>query len=90
MDVMQTKTPLFDEIAKAMENAMSMAASAGEEAKAAVRAQADRVATELDLVRRDEFDAMKTMLLGEIAKLRAELAQSHSPTTDARASDDAG
>ena len=87
---MQTKNPIFDEIAKAMENAMSLATSAGEEAKAAFRAQADRMATEMDLVRRDEFDAMKTMLLGEIAALRAELAQSRSSTTDARPADDAG
>jgi BMFP domain-containing protein YqiC len=87
---MQTKNPLFDDIAKAMESAMSMAASAGEEAKAAVRAQADRMATELDLVRRDEFEAFKTLMLGEIAKLRAELAQTHSSTTDARPADDAG
>jgi BMFP domain-containing protein YqiC len=84
---MQTKNPFMDEIAKAVEGAMGMAQSAGEEAKAAVRAQADRMATELDLVRRDEFDALKATLMAEIAQLRAELAQSKGA---ARPVDDAG
>lgn len=87
---MQTKNPILDDIAKAMESAMSLAQSAGEEAKAAFRAQADRMAAELDLVRRDEFEAMKTMLLAEIADLRAQLAQSKSSTTEARPSQDPG
>ena len=56
---MQTKNPFLDEMAKAMEGAMSVAQAAGEEAKAAFRAQADRMAAELDLVRRDELDAVR-------------------------------
>jgi BMFP domain-containing protein YqiC len=87
---MQTKNPFMDEIAKAVEGAMGMAQSAGEEAKAAVRAQADRMATELDLVRRDEFDALKATLMAEIAQLRAELAQSKGSPGAARPVDDAG
>lgn len=87
---MQTKNPFMDEIAKAVEGAMGLAQSAGEEARAAVRAQADRVATELDLVRRDEFEALKTVLQAEIAALRAELAQMKGSTAEARPSDDAG
>jgi BMFP domain-containing protein YqiC len=87
---MQTKTPFMDEIAKAVEGAMGLAQSAGEEAKAAVRAQADRMATELDLVRRDEFEALKATLLAEIAALRGELAQSKGSKRAARPADDAG
>lgn len=87
---MQSKNPIFDDIAKAMESAMGLAQSAGEEARAAFRAQADRMAAELDLVRRDEFEAMKTMLLAEIADLRTQLAQSRSSTTDARPTQDGG
>ncbi len=87
---MQTKNPFADEIAKAVEAAMGMAQSAGDEAKAAVRAQADRMATELDLVRRDEFQALKTVLTAEIAALRTELAQMRGSTTEARPSEDAG
>ena len=71
---MQTKNPLFEEMAKAMESAVGLAQAAGEEAKTAFRAQGDRIAAELDLVRRDELDAMKAVLTAEIAGLREEIA----------------
>lgn len=67
---MQTRNPILDEFAKITTGAMGLAQAAGEEAKAAFRAQTDRVAAEMDLVRRDEFDALKA----EIAALRAEIA----------------
>ena len=68
---MQTKNPLLDEFAKLMETGMGLAQAAGEEAKTAVRAQADRMVAELDLVRRDEVEALKA----EIAALRAEVSE---------------
>jgi len=71
---MQTKNPLFEEMAKAMESAVGLAQAAGEEAKTAFRAQGDRIAAELDLVRRDELDAMRAVLTAEIAALREEIA----------------
>ncbi|CAN5335362.1 hypothetical protein BH10PSE2_BH10PSE2_29430 [soil metagenome] len=71
---MQTRNPLLDEFAKITTGAMGLAQAAGEEAKAAFRAQTDRVAAEMDLVRRDEFDALKA----EVASLRAELATQKS------------
>lgn len=67
---MQTRNPLLDELAKMSTSAMGLAQAAGEEAKTAFRAQTDRIAAEMDLVRRDEFDALKA----EVAALRAELA----------------
>ena len=67
---MQTRNPILDEFAKLSTSAMGLAQAAGEEAKAAFRAQTDRVAAEMDLVRRDEFDALKA----EVAALRAEIA----------------
>lgn len=89
---MQTKSPFFDQAAKAMEQAMGIAQTAGEEARAAFRAQADRWAADLDLVRRDEFDAMRATLQAEIAELRVQMAALHSPDASgaARPSDDAG
>ena len=68
---MQTRNPLLDEFAKLSTSAMGLAQAAGEEAKAAFRAQSDRVVAEMDLVRRDEFDVLKD----EIAALRAEIAE---------------
>ena len=67
---MQTRNPFLDEFAKLTTGAMGLAQAAGEEAKTAFRAQTDRMAADLDLVRRDEFDALKA----EIAALRAEIA----------------
>ena len=67
---MQTRNPLLDEFAKLTTGAMGLAQAAGEEAKSAWRAQADRFVAEMDLVRRDEFDVLKD----EIAALRAEIA----------------
>lgn len=66
---MQTRNPILDEFAKLTTGAMGLAQAAGEEAKAAWRAQADRFVAEMDLVRRDEFDVLKA----EIAALRAEV-----------------
>ena len=68
---MQTRNPILDEFAKLTTGAMGLAQAAGEEAKTASRAQADRIAAEMDLVRRDEFDALKA----ELASLRAEIAE---------------
>ncbi len=68
---MQTQNPFLDEFAKLTTAAMGIAQAAGEEAKAAMRAQADRLAAEFDLVRRDEHEALKA----EVAALRAELAK---------------
>ena len=87
---MQTKNPLLDEFAKAMETAMSLAQTAGEEAKAAFRAQGDRLAAELDLVRRDELDAVRDTLMAEIATLKSEVARLTTSTGSARPTDDAG
>ena len=67
---MQTQNPFLDEMAKLTTAAMGLAQAAGDEAKAAFRAQADRVAAELDLVRREDFEALKA----EVAALRAEVA----------------
>jgi BMFP domain-containing protein YqiC len=66
---MQTQNPFLDEMAKLSTAAMGLAQAAGEEAKAAFRAQADRMAAEFDLIRRDDFDALKV----EVAALRAEV-----------------
>ncbi len=67
---MQSQNPFLDELAKMTTGAMSLAQAAGEEAKAAFRAQGDRFVAEMDLVRRDELDALRA----EVAELRAAVA----------------
>lgn len=66
---MQTQNPFLDEISKLTTAAMGIAQAAGDEAKAAFRSQADRMVAELDLVRREDYDALKA----EVAALRAEI-----------------
>ena len=82
---MQTRNPILDEFAKLSTSAMGLAQAAGEEAKAAFRAQSDRVVAEMDLVRRDEFDVLKaqvTALRAEVAELQKEAAaRSKTPQT---------
>ena len=72
---MQTQNPFLDEMAKLTTAAMGLAQAAGDEAKAAFRAQADRMAAEIDLIRRDDFDALKA----EVAALRAEVEALKAP-----------
>ncbi len=66
---MQTQNPILDEIAKLSTAAMGLAQAAGEEAKAAFRSQTDRLVAEMDLVRREDYDALKA----EVAALRQEI-----------------
>jgi BMFP domain-containing protein YqiC len=67
---MQSQNPFVDELTKAATAAVGIAQAAGEEAKAAFRSGVDRMAADMDLIRRDEFEALKA----EVAALRAELA----------------
>ncbi|MGI8839869.1 MAG: accessory factor UbiK family protein [Caulobacteraceae bacterium] len=75
---MQTQNPFLDEMAKLTQAAMGLAQAAGEEAKSAFRAQTDKWAADLDLIRREEYEALKA----EVASLRAEIA-SLKPTSPA-------
>ena len=84
---MQTQNPLFDEVSKLTTAAIGLAQAAGEEAKSAFRAQVDRMAAEMDFVRRDEFEALK----GELAALREEVVRLKGNGQDqARAAQEAG
>lgn len=82
---MQTQNPFLDEFAKLTTAAMGIAQAAGDEAKAAMRAQADRLAAEFDLVRRDEYDALKA----EVAALRDEIAKLSSKPAKAKKTEQA-
>jgi BMFP domain-containing protein YqiC len=82
---MQTQNPFLDEMAKLTTAAMGLAQAAGEEAKAAFRSQADRVAAEFDLIRREDFEALKA----EVAALRAEVEALRSSAAPTAAPSDA-
>ena len=66
---MQTQNPFLDEMAKLTQAAVGIAQAAGEEARTAFRAQSDKWAADLDLIRREEFEALKA----EVASLRTQI-----------------
>ena len=57
----QTTNRFFDEIARLMNDAAGVASGVRREVDAVFRSQADRVLRELDVVKREEFDAVKDM-----------------------------
>ena len=68
---MQSQNPFLDEMAKLTQAAMGLAQAAGEEARSAVRAQSDKWAADLDLIRRDEFEALKARIDALEARIEA-------------------
>jgi BMFP domain-containing protein YqiC len=63
---------MFDDLAKLMNDAAGMAQSARREVESVLRAQADRVVSEMDLVRREDFDIAQDLArraLTEVEKL---------------------
>ena len=68
---MQTQSSVFDDLARLMTGAMGLAQGMSDEAKGFMRAQADRFVAEMDLVGRDEFEAVKQMAADERAEADA-------------------
>lgn len=84
---MQTQSSVFDDLARLMTGAMGMAQGAGEEAKGFMRAQAERFVAEMDLVGRDEFEAVKQMAAdarSDADALRERLAELESKLAELR------
>jgi len=74
---MQTQSSVFDDLARLMTGAMGMAQGVNQEAKGFMRAQADRFVAEMDLVGRDEFEAVKQLAAdarAEADELKARVA----------------
>jgi hypothetical protein len=79
----QTSNRFFDEIGRLMNDAAGAAQGVKREVDTVVRNQAERILRDLDLVKREEFDAVKDMarlareeneaLKGRIAALEAKL-----------------
>jgi BMFP domain-containing protein YqiC len=85
----QTSNRIFDEFARLMNDAAGVASGVRREFDTLFRTQADRVLRDLDLVRREEFEAVKEMarlareqneaLEARVAALEARLAANASP-----------
>ncbi len=57
----QTSNRFFDELAKLMTDAAGAAQGARQEVETLMRSQAERILGDMDIVRRDEFEAVKAM-----------------------------
>jgi BMFP domain-containing protein YqiC len=81
---MQSENRFFDDLAKVANGALGGLANFGSEMENRLRDQAERVLARMDVVRREEFDAVKAMaakaretqelLEARVAALEAELA----------------
>ena len=57
----QIKNPFFDELAKIMTNAAGAAQGVSQEIEALFRSQGEKMLNDMDLVKREEFEAVKEM-----------------------------
>jgi BMFP domain-containing protein YqiC len=81
---MQSENRFFDDLAKVANGALGSLAGLGSELETRLRDQAEKVLARMDVVRREEFDAVKAMaakaresqeaLEARVASLEAELA----------------
>ena len=58
---MQSENRILDDIARVASSAMGVAAGMREEVEARIREQLERLLAQMDLVPRDEFDAVKAV-----------------------------
>ena len=85
----QTQNRFFDEIARLMNDAAGVASGVRREFETLFRAQAERIVHELDLVQREDFEAVKEMarlareeneaMKARVAALEAKLAAAAGP-----------
>lgn len=90
-----TQTRFFDEMAKLMTNAAGAAQGVRREIDTLIQAQMERVLNNMELVKREEFEAVKAMaqkareendmLAARLAALEAKLQPSPESTSDTRA-----
>ena len=74
----QTTSRLFDELGRLMNGAAGVADGVRREVETAVRAQAERFVLDMDLVKREDFDALRELVQAqseEIKALRAQIAE---------------
>ncbi len=81
---MQTDNRILDDLAKLATNAIGTAAAMRQEVEARFKAQLERLLVEMNLVTRDDYEAVKEMaatarseqeaLAARVAKLEAEVA----------------
>jgi BMFP domain-containing protein YqiC len=68
---MSQGSKLFDELGKLMNNAAGVADGVRREIETVVKAQLERVTADMDLVKREDFDALRELVQTQSAELKA-------------------
>ena len=79
---MQTQNPFMDDFSRMMQGVAGMAQAADKEAKALFKSAVERLVADMDLARRDEVEALKT--LARTATERAEALEKRVAELEAR------
>ena len=72
---MTQNSRLFDELGKLMNNAAGVADGVKREIDTVVKAQLERLVNDMDLVKREDFDALRELVLAQDAEIKALQAQ---------------
>jgi BMFP domain-containing protein YqiC len=73
----QASSKIVDELGKLMNNAAGVADGVRREVDTAVKSQLERVVGDMDLVKREDYDALRELVMslsGEVKALKAEIA----------------
>lgn len=66
---------LFDELGKLMNNAAGVADGVRREIETAVKSQLERMMNDMDLVKREDYDALRELVQAQSAELKALTAE---------------
>ena len=83
---MNQNNRIFDDLGRLMNEAAGLADGVRREVETVVKSQAQRLVVDMELVKREEFDALRELVQvqgDEIAALRAELAALKTETPKA-------
>ncbi len=62
---------LFDELGKLMNNAAGVADGVRREIETAVKSQLERLVNDMDLVKREDYDALRELVMAQSAEIKA-------------------
>jgi BMFP domain-containing protein YqiC len=79
---MQTRNPFAEDFSRMMQGAAGMAQAANDEAKALFRSAVERLVADMDLAKREEVEALKT--LARTAMERAEALEKRVAELEAK------
>ncbi|WP_374622187.1 accessory factor UbiK family protein [Devosia sp.] len=61
---------LFDELGKLMNNAAGVADGVRREIETAVKSQLERLVNDMDLVKREDYDALRELVMAQSAEIK--------------------